>query len=49
MISDYLECEHEPKKFLLEFCCYKGDYSIRLCSKCHEKESRDYLVSVEEI
>ena len=43
------ECSHTPKKHLMKFRCYKGDYSLALCSKCRTLESDEFLISEDRI
>lgn len=43
-----LACNHYPKRFLMHFRCQKtGNYSVKLCQKCHESESKEHLISEE--
>jgi len=45
-----LVCPHLPKKFLMHFSCQKtGNYSVELCQKCHETESKEHLINEEKL
>ena len=47
-ISEIYSCSHEPKKYLMNFRCYNGNYSLELCTKCHDQESDEFLIKEEE-
>lgn len=41
------ECEHLPKKHLVKYRCYNGNYSLKLCSNCYQNESDEFVIKEE--
>jgi len=46
MESLKLQCIHNPKSVEMVFSCNSnGNYSIKLCKKCRDAESKKHLIS----
>ena len=45
-----LACPHFPKNFQMTFSCKStGNYTIELCTNCHNLESKSHLIKEEPI